>query len=265
MTFSTATSVAGRGDGSYTAEIEPGWDIFGVTNGGYLLAMTARAMGAETPGRRLASVSARFVNPSRGGSAIILTETLKTGRTISILQARTLSGDRPLLTSNASFVDERTERPAFTSSYASPPDLPPVEDCVRLLPAVDGPLPPPFMSKVEVHLHPDDAMLGQGPAGRMPEIRGWVRLMQGELFDPYGMVLASDAMPPAIFNSGLPLGWTPTIDLTVHVRDPGPHEWLACRFHTRFITGGWLEEDGEIWDSEGHLVAQSRQLALVSR
>ncbi|MFZ2345984.1 MAG: hypothetical protein WAW08_15430 [Candidatus Microthrix parvicella] len=41
--------------------------------------------------------------------------------------------------------------------------------------------------------------------------------------------------------------------------------WLACVFTTRFVTDGVIEEDGEIWDSEGHLVAQGRQLALVPR
>ena len=60
-------------------------------------------------------------------------------------------------------------------------------------------------------------------------------------------------------------GWAPTVELTVHIRGvpaPGP---LRCSFRSRFVHDGLLDEDGEIWDSTGVLVAQSRQLALIPR
>ena len=79
-----------------------------------------------------------------------------------------------------------------------------------------------------------------------------------------GLVVAADAFPPTIFNSDVPAAWTPTIELTTHVREqPTPGDWLRCSFNTRFITGGFLEEDGELWDQAGRLIAQSRQLALL--
>jgi hypothetical protein len=63
----------------------------------------------------------------------------------------------------------------------------------------------------------------------------------------------------------VPLAWAPTLELTVHVRGvpaPGP---LRCRFRNSFMQNGLFEEDGELWDSQGTLVAQSRQLALIPR
>ena len=96
-------------------------------------------------------------------------------------------------------------------------------------------------------------------------MRGWFRLRNGEPMDAIALTCAIDAFPPTIFNLDLPVGWTPTLELTVHVRRRPAPGWLACAFTTRFVTDGLLEEDGEIWDSEGHLVAQGRQLALVPR
>ena len=61
------------------------------------------------------------------------------------------------------------------------------------------------------------------------------------------------------------MAWVPTVELTVHVRGtpaPGP---LRVAFRCRFILDGLLDEEGEIWDSTGALVAQSRQLSLMPR
>ena len=66
-----------------------------------------------------------------------------------------------------------------------------------------------------------------------------------------------------MFNLYGMLGWVPTVEFTVHMRGvpaPGP---IACRFRSHVVQGGFWEEDGEMWDSQGQLVAMSRQLALV--
>lgn len=56
-----------------------------------------------------------------------------------------------------------------------------------------------------------------------------------------------------------------TLELTVHLRDHPAPGWLACRNATRHVIDGLYEEDVEIWDSRGALVAQSRQLAILAR
>lgn len=68
-----------------------------------------------------------------------------------------------------------------------------------------------------------------------------------------------------MFNADLPVAWTPTVELTAHIRGIPVPGWLRCAFTTRFVSGGYLEEDGEVWDLSGRLIAQSRQLALVPR
>lgn len=266
MKFTEASAVTRVSPGTYTAESQPGWDIFGVINGGYTLAMTARAMGEDAGDRQLISISGRFVNPTPVGPLKVSTETVKVGRSLTTMAATTSFDERTTIISSASFSDGRhggvNDQIAI---HSSPPDLPPVDECVRLTPSPDAPLPPPFTGQVGVFLHPDDITVSDLTRARAPTVRAWFRLLDGELIDPYGLVMASDALPPAVFNSGLPMGWTPTIDLTVHVRDPGPHEWIRCSTTTRFINDGLLEEDGEYWDLKGNLIAQSRQLALLAR
>jgi len=265
MSFAAATKVVRRDPETWMGRIHPGWDIFGVPNGGYLMALTARAMGAEADGRSLVSLSAHFTHRGEPGPVTIRVEQVKTGRTLSTLQATMLQGDKELLTALAAFADPKRPVPDTEIVHGSPPDLPPPEDCVLAEPSKTGPLPPPFMAKMVVRIHPDDAISLSGDRTGIPRIRGWFRLHENEDADPLAAILAADAFPPAVFNSNLPLKWTPTVEMTTHLRDPRPCAWLKCVFRTRFVTNGLLEEDGEIWDGKGSLVAQSRQLALVPR
>lgn len=265
MKFTDASAVTRSGEGLYQAVAQPGWDIFQVTNGGYVMAIAGRAMTAEANGRHLASISGRFINPTRPGPLMIDVETVKAGRSLSTLTARVRDDQKTLLIAHATFTDGAHGPDGNLLVHGSPPEIPPVEQCLRLLPDGEAPLPPPFAEQVGTYLHPDDLAHFATSESREALIRGWFQLLDGELLDPLGLVMTSDALPPAVFTSGLPVGWTPTIDLTVHVRNPGPHEWVQTVCRTRFVTGGWLEEDVEMWTPDGVLVAQSRQLALLAR
>jgi hypothetical protein len=144
-----------------------------------------------------------------------------------------------------------------------PPPMPPPEQCIPV-DATDT-FPPPFVGNIELRLHPDDATFLRGDPSGHARMRGWFRLREGEPIDTIALLCAADAFPLTVFNANLPVAWTPTIELTTHVRYRPEPGWLRCRFVTHFVSGGFLEEDGEIWDGSGRLVAQSRQLALVPR
>jgi hypothetical protein len=145
----------------------------------------------------------------------------------------------------------------------APPQLPQRESLERVTPG--DPFPPNFMGHLDLRLHPDDAGFFEGRRSGTARLRGWLGLPDDEPIDPLALLTMVDAFPPTVFNVDLPVAWVPTLELTAHVRGrpaPGP---LACEVRTRFISGGFLEVDGEYWDAEGQLVAQSRQLALVPR
>ena len=58
-------------------------------------------------------------------------------------------------------------------------------------------------------------------------------------------------------------GWVPSINWTVQFRCHPSKGPLRFRLKTSHVYGGFLEEDGELWDADGNLVALSRQLAMV--
>jgi len=258
--FASASGVHRVGDNTWAAEIAPGWGVGGHTHGGYLLAIAARAA-AEAAGRPdPVTVTAHFVSPGRPGPAEVEARVVRRGRRFSTVQAVLRSGEAPLLALLGSFSElgghsgpERVE--------AEPPDLPAPEDCLRLEPTET--IPPPFMGRVELRLDPEVARFAPEPGP--PRVGGWFRFPGGVAVDPLGLLVAVDAFPPTAFRAGLPVAWTPTLELTAHIRARPEPGWLRCTFATRFITGGFLEEDGEVWDGSGRLVAQSRQLALVPR
>lgn len=262
MSFHAATAVSG-GPGRWDAEIADGWGIFGMTNGGYVMAMVTRAMEEEAEGRTLIATTGTFLSPVAPGPAAVDVETLKRGRSLTTLRATVSSAGREAVHVTGTFA--AADRPAnpVAVRLGQPPDLPEPEQCARLMPAEDAPLPPPFVSKVDVRLHPHDAAAIVGSEKDKPTIRGWFRLLDDEPLEAHGVVQATDALPPAIFAGDIAVGWTPTVELSIQVREPAPQGWLACRFTTRFVNSGMLEEDGEIFDQEGNLVALSRQLALV--
>jgi acyl-CoA thioesterase len=264
MSFLAASRSHG-GPGRWTAELAEGWDIFGSTNGGYLMAIATRAMEAEAEGRTLISATGTYLNPATAGPVAVDVVVGKRGRNLSTLRAMVSREGKDLVLVTAVFAATGASSQKDGLVLGAPPELPPIDECLSLQPSAEAPLPPPFSGKVDVRLHPDDAALMTGHHPERPLMRGWFRLKDGEELDAHGVVLASDAFAPAVFNSELTLGWTPTVELTVQVRNPSPTGWLACSFGTRFVTGGMFEEDGEIWDEAGNLVALSRQLALVAR
>lgn len=264
MSFAAASAVEPHGPDRWRGSIEPGWDIAGNANGGYLLATTARAASLAAGRPDPVTLTGHFLRPGQPGPVTIETEVVKEGRRFATVRATMFSAGNPILATLGSF-SELGERPAGASERvdAVPPDLPPPEDCIPVEPT--GTFPPPFMGMVQLRLHPDDLPF-VGRASDQPRVRGWFRWPDREPLDTIGLMVAVDAFPPTAFNANLPIAWTPTLELTAHVRScPPQHDWLRCAFTTRFITGGFLEEDGELWGSDNRLVAQSRQLALLPR
>jgi hypothetical protein len=123
-----------------------------------------------------------------------------------------------------------------------------------------GGVPVGLLHHLELRIDPATAGWVAGHPGGSLDVRGWVRFADGRAADPLSLLQVVDGLPPASFDLGLP-GWAPTVELTVYLRGLPAPGWLGCVVRGQLWQGGWFDEEAEVWDSAGRLVAQSRQLA----
>ncbi len=265
MTYQEATSVRRLDDDRWETQFAEDWDIMGFTNGGYMLAIASRASSEAVRGRAPVSITGHFTRAGHTGFAEAETEIIRHGRRFSVVRSRLIQDGEIVLVTLGTFAESEDEEPEVLLSDAKPPDLPPPEECQRALPATDAPFPPPSVGQVDMRVGPTLVGTFAGKPSGQALIDGWIRPKDDEATDPHFLVVASDAFPPTTFNAGLPIGWTPTLELTVHTRFPATTGWIRCEFKSRFVSGGLIEEDGLFWDDEDRLIGQSRQLALVSK
>ena len=260
--FAVATAVADTGGGVFHCGVAEGWDINGNANGGYMLALTGRAMARAAGRPDPVTVTGHYLSPGKVGAAEVVTHVVKQGRRFATVSATLSSQGKPVLAALGTFGDLESVSDDAELVDGGPPDLPPPDRCVSRSETSSS---VNFSDRLDMRLHPDDARYGDEMGSGQALVRGWFRLHDDEPIDTVALLCCVDAFPPTAFNALLPRGWTPTVELTAHIRTRPAPGWLRCRFTTRFVTGDFLEEDGEVWDSRGRLVAQSRQLALLSK
>jgi hypothetical protein len=271
--FDRDTAVVGRAGaaGTYDVRLSAGWVIGSAVNGGHLLAVLARALREVLPHNDPITITAHYLTASQPGPAVVRAQTVRGGRSMSTGQASLFQVDEE---------GREVERIRVLAGYgdldalpddvrtsATPPEMPAAADCVSSDDAPeDGPIQGSTALLKRLNLRLDPATVGWavGAPSGAGEIRGWFGLADGRDHDALSVLLAVDALPPTAFDLGLK-GWTPTLELTVHLRcRPAPGA-LRISVRTKNLAGGLLEEDAEVWDSAGRLVAQSRQLARAPR
>jgi acyl-CoA thioesterase len=254
-----------------------GWNIGDKPNGGYTMAAGARTMCAHTVTAGSIhhdpiTITTHYLRPAQPGPAHLITSTLRTGRTFTNASA---GMTQPVSSSSGSTGVSDTLRTqtiatfgTLPSTYESQylaiarPNIPPPDDCI------DRSAPELFVNQssigdnTEVRLHPDTGWV-RGKHTGTPVTVGWIRFRDGRPPDPWSLLLFADALPPCVFELLPDRAWVPTVELTVHVRARPAPGWILARMTTRHIANARFEEEGELWDETGTLVAQSRQLAMI--
>ena len=250
-------------------EVDPGvfeghvnrdwWIVFG-PNGGFIAALIVKAMAAAVDDhrRQARSLTIHYTAAPKEGPIRIQTTVERAGRSLTTVTARMLQGERLVALAIGAFSSERVAAVEFDEAPA--PEVAPPEDVEHIPP---HPQMPPFARQWEtrpaVGRAPFQGLEGSTLTG------GWIRPLDPHPIDAALVAQLTDAWLPAVFIRLTEPNAVPTIDLTIHFRAdlPLPADYVLCTFETRLSRGGFVEEDGAIWSRDGHLIAHSRQLALL--
>lgn len=260
--FETDTEVIASASGRWTTVPSPEWNIGENANGGYALSSALRAAGAAVDHPDPLSVTTHFLRPLRpdGTAAEIDVDVVKAGRSTSVVRTILRHRGRESLTVLAAFGDLSSPASGAPGSLApTAPSIPGPDDCLdrsRLEQGVDLPI----LRRLDVRIHPERA---HHAASDDAVVEGWIRFADRTPTSAAALVLFADAFPPSLFPKFGRVGWVPTVELTVHVRQRPAPGWIQARFECDDLVDGRMIETGTLWDATGRVVARSRQLGLL--
>ena len=228
--------------------------------------MTALAGdGDDLDGVTALAVSSDYLAAPDPAEVSLSVRITKRGRTVNLAHVDVRQGERLMVSSAVTLGRRDSGEPRFRAPSALA-DLPvePGDDALR----IDGTPLGEVMHlgpALDLALDPSTFPMMRGETGD-PVIRGWTRPKdldgQPDGLDQDFPVLVCDLSPPVVMNLGL-VGWAPTVQLTTYVRRAPAAGWLRFEASSTEVGQGMFAEDHVVLDSDGALIAQSRQLALI--
>jgi len=263
LSFAEASTIVPEGQpGRFCAHVSPAWTFSGKPNGGYLLSMMARAALVLSSHEHVLAASAHYLRSPDPGPVTIEAELLRAGRSASQLHARISQDQRTCAEALPTAGQIDTSADPYWDQGAPAVAGEDYQDCPRLAPELPDGKRVEILEQIEVRLDPASLGFVTGHPSGKGELRGWLALPLDEQFDPVSLLFAVDAYPAATFDIEYS-GWVPTLELTAYIRAlpaPGP---LRVLQRALLVSAQRVDEESTVWDSEGRLVAQARQLASV--
>lgn len=245
---------------SLEAEVSDRWSIGGTANGGYSMALAAKALSKVLPHKDPLSISGHYLDRVEPGPLLIEVEPLKVGKSISTANVKLIQNSIEKIRFIGSFTDFSHAK-GETYMYRQAPDFPPIEECIKV-PFTKG-FSPNLELQIKKMYTKDSVWWEETSLENNAELNLYMSWPNGEPYDLFSIILFLDATTPPIFNRIGARGWVPTISLASYIRSIPSEGPLRVVAKTQFLIDGYLEEDREIWDSEGKLVGTSRQIAKL--
>jgi hypothetical protein len=269
--FTDAMRLTAAGEGAYDGVLNEHWTIGEKVHGGAMLALCANAARTESGGDvEPIAISGNFLWAPDPGPMRVVTTVRKRGRRVSLIDVELNQGDRTAVRAAVTLGEPEHHVPPLLSVNPvvplmqpdPPPGLEPIgpghpmADIVHLAHGCD--IRP---SLTTMQPRSDGGPARTGGAQEAPVIEYWVR-PKGVAPDVLFALLCGDVSAPVTFGVNR-FGWAPTVQLTAYLRAVPADGWLRVLCTTVQIGQDWFDEDHIVVDSEGHIVVQSRQLAMV--
>lgn len=256
--FARDTQVQRVGEGVWEGNFDPAWNIGQAPNGGYAMAVGARALVAALPHPDPMVITAYYLSRPAPGPVRCEVEVLRTGKATSSGMVRMVQGSETVIQLLGTCTDIGAARGVSHNAVAIP-EMPDYDQCL------DTPVADNIALRRQLVQRMTSANVRalEGAPVDSASWLGWTAFADGAPVDLFALLLFADAMPPPAFALYGSDGWVPTLELTVQLHAHPAQGPVRCRFETPLITAGLVVEDGWLWDNEGQLVAVARQAAKV--
>jgi len=245
-----------QGENSFDGTISGNWLINGNSNGGYLMTLLANGIFHFSGKESISILSATFLSRCVPGNANLSIDKISSSNNLERWMVRLSQNNMEKVVGIGTYINHQNG-PGEKRYKKSAPEIRDITECIAIPEMADYTL----FGQMDVMLDPDCAGWMDGKLNDKSELKGWVKFKDNRPFDDLSILLAIDSFPPPVFSSHGPFAWVPTLEMSVNIRNSPKGKRLKAFFVSRFINNGIVEEDGELWDEDGELIAISRQIS----
>jgi acyl-CoA thioesterase len=248
--------------GRFEGEFDTSWNQGRGAFGGLVTAVFVRAIERtlNDPSRTIRSLTSHLAAPALAGEAVLEVVVGRAGKNVSQVSAKLVQNGEIVASTLATVASRRdvdwswVERPDWA---AKPPDD------VLELPELPG--APVFTQHYRYRF-----CVGAAPfsGADRPELGGWIRFAEPVPLDAAAIGAIIDVWPPAVASLATTPRVASTVDLSVHFLEPLPlpaelGQLVLYRGYSPWAKDGYAEEYGELYASDGRIVARTRQWVAI--
>ncbi len=265
--FQEAIKLESLDDNKFIVNPDTNYFVGNTPHGGYLMAVMHKALTSILPHSTAISSSVQYLDRIDAKTFELEVETFKTSRGSSSGIVK-LKQDNKICTTFTGTCSDFQFMKGYDGLQKPLPNIfneNDKKDYIKMnYDKISKGFTPAFIQQLECLIHPDHAWWNRDSNDKNNEARCSAFLeMQGGIPDQFCLSFYSDILPPVVSNKYGPLGWIPTITLTTHIRQLPSTSELYADFRATDINKGYFEQDCNIWDLNGNLVASSRQLTRI--